>query len=132
MAEKTMPVVKDEKNIVKREVTRHPEYYINPPVDIYESDEGLVLLADMPGVDKEGLKVSVENQILTIEGKVGEKRKADYWIQEFEPINYFRQFELSEEVDQNKITAELKHGVLKLTLPKAEKAKPKFIEVKVS
>lgn len=132
MAEKTMPVVKEEKNIVKREVTRHPEYYVNPPVDIYESDEGLILLADMPGVEKDGLKVSVENHILTIEGKVGEKKKVDYLIQEYEPVNYFRQFELSEEVDQNNITAELKCGVLKLTLPKAEKAKPKLIEVKVS
>lgn len=132
MAEKTVPAMKEEKNVVKREVTRHPEYFVTPLVDIYETDEGLTLLADLPGVEKDGLKVSVEEGILTLEGKVPERKREGLLIQEFEPVNYFRQFELSEAVDQNRITAELKHGVLTLNLPKAEKAKPRQIEVRVS
>ncbi len=132
MAEKTVPVMKEEKNVVKREVTRHPEYFVTPLVDIYETDEGLTLLADLPGVEKDGLKVSVEEGILTLEGKVAERSRQGLLIQEFEPVNYFRQFELSEAVDQNRISAELKHGVLTLNLPKAEKAKPRQIEVHVS
>ncbi|RCK78691.1 MAG: heat shock protein, Hsp20 family [Candidatus Ozemobacter sibiricus] len=132
MAEKTVPAMKEEKNVVKREVTRHPEYFVTPLVDIYETDEGLTLLADLPGVEKDGLKVSVEEGILTLEGKVAERNRQGLLIQEFEPVNYFRQFELSEAVDQNRISAELKHGVLTLHLPKAEKAKPRQIEVRVS
>ncbi|NLI77585.1 MAG: Hsp20/alpha crystallin family protein [Candidatus Riflebacteria bacterium] len=132
MAEKTVATRNEEKNVVKREVTRHPEYFVSPLVDIYETDEGLTLLADLPGVEKEGLKIAVEEGILTIEGKVAERPHEDLLVQEFEPVNFFRQFELSEVVDQNRIAAELKHGVLTLRLPKAEKAKPRQIEVIVS
>jgi len=132
MAEKTVQTMNEEKNVVKREVTRHPEYFVSPLVDIYETDEGLTLLADLPGVDKDGLKISVDEGILTLEGKVGERPRENLLMQEFEPVNFFRQFELSETVDQSKIGAELKHGVLTLRLPKAEKAKPRQIEVIVS
>ncbi len=132
MAEKTVATRNEEKNVVKREVTRHPEYFVSPLVDIYETDEGLTLLADLPGVEKEGLKIAVEESILTLEGKVAERPHEDLLVQEFEPVNFFRQFELSEVVDQNRIAAELKHGVLTLRLPKAEKAKPRQIEVIIS
>ncbi len=132
MAEKTVATRNEEKNVVKREVTRHPEYFVSPLVDIYETEEGLTLLADLPGVEKDGLKIAVEEGILTIEGKVADRPREDLLMQEFEPVNFFRQFELSEVVDQNRIAAELKHGVLTLRLPKAEKAKPRQIEVHVS
>jgi len=132
MAEKTVPEIKEEKNIVKREVTRHPEYFATPLVDIYETENTLTLLADLPGVDKNGLKISVEDGLLTIEGKVTAHPQENILLQEFEPINFFRQFELSESVTQEKISAELKYGVLTLRLPKAEAAKPRQIEVTVS
>jgi HSP20 family molecular chaperone IbpA len=132
MAEKTVPTMnKEENQVVKREITRNPDYYATPLVDIFETQDGLTVVADLPGVEKTGLKVQVEDGILTIEGKIGESKREHLLIKEFEPVNFFRQFEISEIIDQERISAELKHGVLTLNLPKAEAAKPKQIEVTV-
>lgn len=111
------------------EHTRHQERYVAPPVDIYETVEGLVVLADLPGVVQEALDVRVEQHQLTIRGHArhGFSGKAIY--QEYILVNFFRQFTLSDTVDQRHITAKLKNGVLTLTLPKAEAAKPRQIAV---
>ncbi|HXF74510.1 MAG TPA: Hsp20/alpha crystallin family protein [Methylomirabilota bacterium] len=132
MAEKTVPTAGEAKVSSSREITRSPERYIAPPVDIYETKEGLVLMADLPGVSKENLDVRVENDLLTIRGNAGHRISGDPIYREYELANFFRQFELGEKVDQSRITAELKHGVLTLSLPKAEEAKPRRIEIKVS
>jgi HSP20 family protein len=133
MAEKTVPAVKNEAPLVKREITRNPDYFVTPLVDIFETKEGLTVVADLPGIEKDGLKISVEDGVLTIEGKFPEPgEKKGYLMREFEPLNFFRQFELPEMVDQTKIAAELKNGVLHLNLPKAEAAKPRQIEVKIA
>lgn len=132
MAEKTVPTMNNEGNVVKREITRNPELYATPLVDIYETEDGLTVLADLPGVDKDGLRVNVENSILTIEGKVKPRDDRNYLLREFEPVNFFRQFELPDMIHQEKIGAELKNGVLSLNLPKAEAAKPRQIQVKIS
>lgn len=133
MAEKTIPEKKNNDGaVVKREITRHPEAYITPLTDIYEEENGLYVVVDMPGVDKDGLKIRVEKNVLTIEGHVDAKTDRDYMFTEFESSNYFRQFELADSVDQENIEAELKKGVLSLFLPKAEELKPRNIEVKVS
>jgi len=132
MAEKTIPETKKEKDVVKREVTRNPENYVIPMVDIFETPESLHVVADLPGIEKSGLTVKVEEGILTIEGKTSLTKAQNHLSKEFEPVNFFRQFELPEEIDQEKIGAELKHGVLNLSLPKLARRKPKNIEVKVS
>jgi HSP20 family molecular chaperone IbpA len=108
------------------------ERYITPPVDIYEMAEGLVVMADMPGVDSNALAIRVDNHLLTMQGTARHVAPGDVVYREYELINYFRQFELSDKVDASKISAELKHGVLTLHLPKAEEAKPRRIEVRVS
>lgn len=132
MAEKTVPEIKKE-NAPTLESTRTREEFFAPRVDIYDTDDGLELLADLPGILPDDLKIRVEEGILTIEAKrVEEKREVEYAYREFEPVSYFRQFELSDEVDQEKIGADFVHGVLKLHLPRAAKAKPRQIEVKVS
>jgi HSP20 family molecular chaperone IbpA len=131
MAEQTVVTSTRQETSPSKETTHSRERTITPPVDIYETEEGLVVLADLPGVDKDGLDVRVENDILTIRGTSRNGLPGDPIYREFELANYFRQFELSDKVDQSKITAELKHGVLTLRLPKAEEAKPKKIEVKV-
>jgi HSP20 family protein len=100
-------------------------------MDIYETKEGFVVLADLPGVDKSGLDVRVENDILTIQGKPTYQPGGRAVVQEFELLDFYRQFELPDTVSAEKIQAEMKHGVLTLRLPRAEKAKPKQIEVKV-
>jgi len=132
MAEKTMNT-----NVPARTqeqvpaTTREPDRYLNPAVDIYETDQGLTLVADLPGVDKDGVSVKVEENMLTIRGKVTPRQYKQVTWNEFELMDYYRQFELGELVDQAKISAEMKNGVLTLQLPKAEKAKPKQITVKV-
>jgi HSP20 family molecular chaperone IbpA len=103
---------------------------VTPPVDIFETQDGLIVKADLPGVAKEGLEVRVDNDLLTIRGKATHAARGDTVYREYELANFFRQFQLNEKVDQNKISAELKHGVLTLALPKAEEAKPRRIEVK--
>ncbi|MFA6749350.1 MAG: Hsp20/alpha crystallin family protein, partial [Candidatus Riflebacteria bacterium] len=96
-----------------------------------EEENGLKLVADLPGVDKEGLKLSVDKNILTIEGHVTPDLDASFLMREYEPSNYFRQFELTESVDQENINAELNNGVLKVFLPFAKETQPKVISVKV-
>jgi len=130
MAERTVAARTQEKPPSSREETRSQERYITPPVDIYETTNGLVVTADLPGVAKEGLDVRVENNLLTIRGKAAHAAPGDPVYREYGLVNFFRQFELNEKVDQSKISAELKHGVLTLNLPKAEEAKPRKIEVK--
>jgi HSP20 family molecular chaperone IbpA len=131
MAEKTVATNGQDKSVPSREGTRSQERYVTPPVDIYENGDALVVKADLPGVDKENLDLRVENDLLTIRGKPTHAISGDPIYREFELVNFFRQFELNERVDQSKISADLKHGVLTLRLPKAEEAKPRKIEVRV-
>lgn len=113
--------------------TREEARTLTPPVDIFEVADGLAVVVDLPGVEKEGVDVRVENDVLTIEGKAGTPAIGGTALYtEFALANYFRQFQLSEQVDQEKIAAELKNGVLTIRLPKAESAKPKKIAVAVS
>jgi HSP20 family molecular chaperone IbpA len=115
-----------------REMTRGQELYVRPPVDIYEKPDGLVLMADLPGVPKENLEVRVEDGLLTIKAKAAHMVPGEPVYREFELPGFFRQFEIVDEIDTEKIKAELKNGVLTLSLPLSEKAKPKKIEVKVA
>ena len=135
MAEKTVdtPTTQETQAVTTRpEGTRTPERYVTPPVDIYEMPDGLVLTADVPGVTHEHLDVRVDRHMLTIQAQADHMPAAEPTYREYGLVNYFRQFELSEEVDAEKISADLKHGVLTLKLPKTEKAKPRKIEVAAS
>jgi HSP20 family molecular chaperone IbpA len=133
MAEKTVPAASQERTTPSREETRSQERYVTPPVDIYENGDGLVVKADLPGVAKENLDVRVENGLLTIQTRREQATSGGAPIyREYELVNFFRQFELSDKVDQQKISADLKHGVLTLRLPRAEEAKPKRIDIKIA
>ncbi len=101
-----------------------------PHVDIYEDKKNITLLADMPGIDKDGVHIDLKEDQLTIDGKVVlSEEKETLLHKEYEMGNYFRQFTLSDMIDREKITAKMADGVLTLTLPKAEKAAPKKITV---
>ncbi len=104
-----------------------------PPVDIYESDESLVMDVDMPGVDDKSLNVTVENRVLTIEGQVALDVPVGHALAraECQASGYRRVFELSDEIDTGSVKARMKHGVLRLTLPKREEAKSRKIEIAV-
>ncbi|NUQ69774.1 MAG: Hsp20/alpha crystallin family protein [Chthonomonadales bacterium] len=137
MAEKTVanPIAEEETQVEAavptRETTREGERFLPPPVDIYETADGLVVLADLPGVTADRLTVNVKDGILTIEGRSECTMEGTPVYQEFELPHFFRQFELADSVDSGAISASLRHGVLSLTLPKAEAAKPRSIKVDV-
>ena len=118
---------KEGKTLATREETR----YMVPPVDIYESDDSLAVIVDLPGVHKDDVDIRVDQDILTIKGKVKYEGPKGLIRREFGLLDFFRQFQLSNEVDQTRISAETKNGVLTITLPKAEKAKPRQVKVKV-
>lgn len=132
MAEKTVATPDNQDVITQPEGTRTQERYVSPPVDIYETPAGLVVMADLPGITHEHVDVRVDNHTLTIRAQAVHAQQAEPLYREYELVNYFRQFELSDKVDADKIRADLKHGVLTLTLPKAEEAKPRKIAVAVS
>lgn len=129
MAEKTVPSARGEAAPGRREETRAQERYTIPPVDIFETGEGLTVVADLPGVEQKALDVRVADGVLTLQGKTAHIAPGAPLEREYNLLHFYRQFELPEEVDPDKISAELKHGVLTLRLPKREKAKPRKIEV---
>lgn len=131
MKESTIPARNDQEKAVAPD-TREEQRTLTPPVDIFENEEGLVVVADLPGVEKQDLDVRVEHNVLTIQAKSQTVMPGEPLHREYRLLNFFRQFQLSETVDQERIKAELKNGVLMLNLPKKEQAKPKQINVEVS
>ncbi len=111
-----------------------PGPVFTPLVDIFETDKEIMLLADMPGVKAQDLTIDLQENILTLSGGVHapEGQEEVDVIREYRTGKYYRQFNLSEVIDQAKIGAELKDGVLRLKLPKVEPAKPRKITVKAS
>lgn len=103
-----------------------------PEVDIFETEKAITLMADMPGVTPEKLSIDLRDNILTIIGDVDRAGAAgeESLVVEYETGRYYRQFTLSEVIDQNKIDANLSQGVLRLSLPKVEKATPRKIAIK--
>jgi HSP20 family molecular chaperone IbpA len=101
-------------------------------VDIFENENAITLLADMPGVAPDDVNIDVRENTLTLAGEIKPFENADESdiLIEYDIGQYYRQFTLPELVDQDKIDAQLKDGVLTLVLPKAEAAKPKKIEIK--
>ena len=132
MAVNSLTERNDERNVQTREETRSKEKYIRPAVNIIETEEGLVLTADIPGAAKETLDVNVEKGILTISAPTNHSMPGQAVYQEFELANYYRQFSIPESLDHEKARADFTNGILTLTVPKAEAAKPKRIEVKVA
>ncbi len=130
MPEKTVPAPAPETQSAPQEQTRNAERYIAPAVDIYEAKEGLVVLADLPGVKLENVDVRVDEGVLTIEGRTSHNPAANPIYREFQLASFFRQFQLPEQVDVAAIAASLDRGVLRLELPWAAKVKPRKIEVK--
>jgi len=105
-----------------------------PAVDIFEDDNRITILADMPGVKTKDLKIDLRENVLTLSGHVDESESSTETnlLREYQPGTFFRQFTLSEVIDQSKIDARLSKGVLRLELPKVERAKPRQITVNAS
>ncbi len=105
-----------------------------PPVDVVEDALGITLYADLPGVPKDKLHVRIDADALTIEGEVSLPMAGNLEPShvEVQLPRYQRTFTLGKELDSEKVSAEFRHGVLKLSIPKVEHAKPRKIEVQVA
>jgi HSP20 family protein len=120
----------------KREVESKQESTIParafvPVTDIFETDQALTLKLEMPGVAKDRVEVRVENDVLTIEGRIdfGVYENLRPLYTEYNVGNYARTFQLSSKIEQDGISAALKDGVMTLVLPKVERARPRRIQV---
>ena len=106
------------------------EEFVAPGVDIFETNEGYVLEAEMPGVNKDGLEITLEGTEITITGHRANVLPAGQALfRERRPLEYRRTFELDPAIDTGRISARMNQGVLTLTLPKSAKAKPQKIAV---
>jgi len=123
--------VKEKQEVASPGEQTRPGVVYTPDVDIFESDNGITLLADMPGVTTENLSIDLRDDVLTLTGETGSNGESSEvpLVIEYGIGKFYRQFTLSEVVDQARIMAELKDGVLRLTLPKVEKAAPRKITV---
>jgi HSP20 family protein len=124
--------VKPKQEVTSQAEQTKPGVVFTPSVDIFETERELTLLADLPGVKAENLTIDLRENTLTLTGEVEPFERADEEdiLIEYEIGKYYRQFSLSNVIDQSKIDANLTDGVLRLTLPKVEEAKPRKIEVR--
>ena len=132
MADEIQPTPKQKAE--RRDEATRPGFYFQPAVDILENPNEIVVLADMPGVPPDGVEVDVEGDELRIEGRV---RPEDY--EGLKPLHveynvggFYRRFTLGEQIDRDRIEAQLKDGVLVLKLPKAEHTRPRKVAVRAA
>ena len=123
--------VQEKRELDKKQEPTVPARFYLPNTDIFENDQALSLIVEMPGVDKNKVDVSVEDGVLTIEGRLDFSKYEGMQpvYTEYNVGHYRRSFALSNKVDQGRISAEMKDGVLTLVLPKPEEAKPRRISV---
>jgi HSP20 family molecular chaperone IbpA len=117
----------------EKDLTRANEIYVVPEADIYETDNEYVIKAEMPGVIRENLDITLDNNELQIEGRVvPDYRKEEHLdYSEYRLYNFHRSFVVGDAINREGIHASLADGVLSLVLPKSEKVKPRKIEIKV-
>ena len=123
--------VQQKREVEKKQESTVPSRAFLPVTDIFETDQALTVVLEMPGVLKENVDVVVENDILTIEGRIDYSKYEGLQpvYTEYNIGHYVRSFQISSKIEQSEISAELKDGVMTLVLPKAEKAKPRKIKV---
>jgi HSP20 family protein len=123
--------VQQKREVESKQETTIPARVFVPATDIFETDEALTVILEMPGIDKDKVDVKVENDVLQIEGWIDFSRYEGLQpvYTEYNIGNYARSFQLSSKIDQDRISAELRDGVMTLVLPKSEKAKTRKIAV---
>lgn len=124
--------VQQKRELEKKEETTVPARIFLPSTDIFETEEALTVVMEMPGVDKGSVDVNVEDSVLRIEGRIDFSKYEGLQpvYTEYNVGHYRRRFNLPSRTDRSKISAEMKDGVLKVVLPKAEEAKPRRISVR--
>jgi len=118
---------------IKDDAYKSDEYIIVPSVDIYETDNDFVITAEMPGVDKDGVDITLDNNELEINGKINGNLPDSENLKyaEFRLYNYYRKFNVGDSINSTALKAGLDNGILTVTLPKKEEVKPRKIEVTV-
>lgn len=131
MAEKQEMAVREKKELTAKEEKTVPGRHFVPYADIYETDDALSVVLEMPGVEKKDLDVALENDVLRVDGRIDFSKYKDMEpvYAEYNVGHYGRSFALSGTIDQEKIGANLEDGVLTLTLPKAKHAQPRKIAI---
>jgi HSP20 family molecular chaperone IbpA len=128
--EQELPV-QQKRELQSKEESTVPVRIFVPVTDIYETEEGLTVTMEMPGVDKANVEIDVKDGVLTVQGRLDfakyEELKPVYT--EYNIGNYRRSFSISNKINQERISAEMNDGVLRLSLPKAEEARPRRIAV---
>ncbi len=123
--------VQQKREVEQKQESTVPGRTFLPVTDIFETDEALSVILEIPGVGRDSATVSVDEGVLTVEGRVdfAKYEGLQPLYTEYNVGNYVRRFQLSSEIDQGRISAELKDGVMTVVLPKAERAKPRKIKV---
>lgn len=123
--------VQKKREVEKKEEATIPARVFQSNTDIYETEDALNVVLEMPGVEKDKVEVRVEEGILHVQGRLDLSKYSGLQplYTEYNVGHYARSFQLSSKVDQSKISAEMKDGVLIIKLPKAEEAKPRAIQV---
>lgn len=124
--------VQKKRELDKKEEATIPARLFVPTADVYETQDALTVILEMPGVEKSNVDVRVEDGVLNVEGRLdlSKYQGLQPLYTEYNVGHYSRSFQLSSKIDQSKLAAELKDGVLSLTLPKLEEARPRTIEVR--
>ncbi len=119
------------REVVEAQESRPRRWTYTPPADVFETDGTIEVVADMPGVDESSVEITLERNVLTLDGhtKVTAPKEMTPTYTEYEAGDYHRAFTLSDEIDRDHIKATVKNGVLRLSLPKAGPAKARHIEV---
>jgi HSP20 family molecular chaperone IbpA len=123
--------VQEKREVDKQQESTIPARTFVPTADIFETEAALTLVLEMPGVDKSHVDVSIEDGVLSVQGRLDFSKYEGLQpvYTEYNIGHYRRSFSLSNKIDQNKISAEMTDGVLTLVLPKAEQAKPRRISI---
>ena len=123
--------MRDKKELVSKDEKTVPGRYYVPYADIYETEEALCVVMEMPGVEKKDLDVALENDVLRVDGQIdfSKYEGMEPVYTEYNVGHYTRSFTLSNKIDQERISAQLEDGVLTLTLPKAKEAQPRRISI---
>ena len=123
--------VQEKKELVSKEEKTVPARYYMPNTDIYETDDALTVVMEIPGVQKKDMDIHIENDVLRVEGRVdfGNYEGMEPLYTEYNVGHFARAFTLSSKIDQQQITAKVEDGVLTLTLKKAREAMPRRITV---
>lgn len=131
MAASQAMTVRDKRELTTKEEKTTPGHFYVPYTDIYETDEALVLVMEVPGVEREKVNVALENDVLHVEGKIdfSKYHGLEPLYTEYNVGHYARSFSLSERIDKGAIKAELDSGVLKITLPKSADSRPRRIAI---